>query len=234
MTISATADHAFLNDRAVCQRPVFPIGPRRAVWFRRRSLPGTGGTCTTTLNNGASCSIVIRFTPTVSGLATDQIQIDYNNGSLVTSSVRNIEATGATPALLTISHGATYNYGAIASGGSANHAFTVTNTGGSDATGITEVGLAAPFGFAGGSYPLAAVPAAATFRPVRRVSVVAYSPAASRFITATSLWITTTARTRRASTAAYRYGGGNVTDYFGRSYVQWNVRQAHTRIERSP
>ncbi len=68
------------------------------------------------------------------------------------SNTQNIKVVG-TPALLTLSDGPLYDYGAVPNGGSLDYTLTVTNTGGYPASSFSEVGLAAPFAFKGGSYP---------------------------------------------------------------------------------
>lgn len=121
--------------------------------YKGGSFPGTGGNCGITLNAGASCTFVVRFAPTITGLQLDTIHVDYNNGASVQVATRDVQGTGAVPALLTVSDGPTYNFGTLASGGSGDKSFIVTNTGGVPATALTGTGLAAPFSFKGGSYP---------------------------------------------------------------------------------
>lgn len=57
--------------------------------------------------------------------------------------------TGTGEAMLTISDGATYDFGDVPSGGQAQHVFTVTNQGDGDALGLGGT-VGAPFGFPGG------------------------------------------------------------------------------------
>ena len=45
------------------------------------------------------------------------------------------------------------DFGLIANGGTKTLSLTVTNSGSSVATGISEVGLGGPFGLLGGGYP---------------------------------------------------------------------------------
>ena len=118
------------------------------------TFPG-GGTCGATLaGSGTTCTFIIEYSPTVSGASSDTIDISYNDGSGSQTAQRLVVGTGAAPALLSISD-TNYNYGPHALNSSTNYTFTVSNTGGVVATGITGSGLAAPFVFAGGSnsYP---------------------------------------------------------------------------------
>jgi hypothetical protein len=51
--------------------------------FEGGSYPGTTGTCTTSLTAGSNCTISLRFQPTMTGLASDIVEIDYNDGVVV-------------------------------------------------------------------------------------------------------------------------------------------------------
>jgi hypothetical protein len=48
------------------------------------SFPGQGGTCGTTLESGATCTVEVSFVPQAQGLSQSPLQISYNNGSSVT------------------------------------------------------------------------------------------------------------------------------------------------------
>src|SRR5687767_4887487 len=56
-------------------------------------------------------------------------------------------------ALLTISDPLTYDFGTVVVGNTASKTFTVTNSGGSNATSVAGAALAAPFSYTGGTYP---------------------------------------------------------------------------------
>jgi hypothetical protein len=62
--------------------------------FQGGAYPGTGGTCAISLAAAASCTIVVRYDPTVLGVQSDTIVIDYNDGSAAQSASRNITGTG--------------------------------------------------------------------------------------------------------------------------------------------
>ncbi|MCB9025375.1 MAG: hypothetical protein H6625_03585 [Bdellovibrionaceae bacterium] len=52
-----------------------------AFGFKNSLYPGTGGTsCTGTLNNGQSCTIVVIFFTISAGLKLANVQVTYNNG----------------------------------------------------------------------------------------------------------------------------------------------------------
>ena len=48
--------------------------------FLGGAYPGTGGTCTGTLANGANCTVVVEFVPSATGALADTLTINYNDG----------------------------------------------------------------------------------------------------------------------------------------------------------
>lgn len=121
--------------------------------FYGGAYPGTSGTCGASLNSGASCTLVVQFAPTGTGMASDVISLSYFDGVLSQTANRHVMGTGAAPALLTISQTDPYDFGGGAIGSYTVYTFTVTNTGSVSATGLIGKGLAAPFEFYGGVFP---------------------------------------------------------------------------------
>ncbi len=121
--------------------------------FKGGSYPGTGGNCGASLNAGLQCTVVVSFSPASTGLFSNTLSINYNNGSGAAVANRDIEGTGAAPALLTVSDGPTFDFGNVAVNSSTDHTFTLENTGGVPASVITGTGLAAPYSFKGGTFP---------------------------------------------------------------------------------
>ena len=148
--------------------------------FKGGSYPGTGGTCSTSLNAGSSCTVVVDFTPSLVQTYNDTLDLSYFNGVATAHATRDVSGQGSL-AVLTISDGPTYNYGSVGLSQSASKTFTVTNTGGVGASSIADgVTLAAPFAYVGGSYPGTAGTCAATLAPAATCTiVVAFSPTAS-------------------------------------------------------
>jgi hypothetical protein len=123
--------------------------------FKGGVFPGTGGTCPSggsLAPAGATCTIVVSYTPASTGVHSDTVFVDYNNGLGAQSASNTIQGTGVSPALLSITDGPTYDYGTIVIGAPASSkSFTVTNSGASSATAISYGGISAPFTFGGGT-----------------------------------------------------------------------------------
>ncbi len=115
--------------------------------------PGTGGDCGASLAASASCTYVIEVTPSGTGALTSNFDINYNNG--VAADIENFtfNANGVLPAVLSISDGPTYDYGLQATSTVTSKTFTISNSGGYQATSMNGSGLVTPFNFSGGSYP---------------------------------------------------------------------------------
>jgi hypothetical protein len=146
--------------------------------YKGGSYPGTGGTCSTTLNVASSCTVVVQFNPTVVGVFNSTITINYHDGAAAQTATRNVTGTGANPALIGISDGPTYNFGTHAVGSATDHTFTLTNSGGVPATAMSGA-IAAPFTYKGGAYPGAGGTCGATLAVAANCTiVVTYSPVA--------------------------------------------------------
>lgn len=145
--------------------------------FTGGTYPGTSGTCGATILNGSPCTIRVNFSPVGLGVFTDTVELNYHDGVTTQLATRDVQGTGANPALLTISNGATYDYGNIVNGASADFTFTVSNSGGVSATAIAGSGLAAPYTFKGGTYPGTAGTCTATLTAGSNCTIVlTYSP----------------------------------------------------------
>ena len=155
LAVGSSSNHLFTVSNTGGQAATLMSGSGLAAPFQFSSgtYPGVSGSCGATLAAGANCTIEIQFSPLVNGVSNDTISISYNDGVAAQSATRDVTGTGLTPALLVISESDPYNYGSVSVGFTSNHIFTVTNTGGINATSIFESGLAAPFVFTGGAYP---------------------------------------------------------------------------------
>ena len=145
--------------------------------FKDGTYPGTGGTCAATLASG-TCTIVVNYSPATTGAQTGTINLAYNDGTTTQHATRDLSATGAAPAVLAISDGATFSYGTQATTSATDKTFTVTYTGGVNATSVSETTLASPMAFKGGSYPGTGGTCAATISANCTI-VVTYTPTAA-------------------------------------------------------
>jgi hypothetical protein len=157
------------NGGAVTATSVGGSGLAAPFTFKGGTYPGTGGTCSTSLNASASCTVVVTFAPTLSGLHADAMDIGFHNGAATQTSSRNIQGTGAPPATLGLSDGPSHNFGTKATGSTTDKSITITNSGGVAATGVAGSGLAAPYTFKGGSYPGAGGTCGATIAATRHL-----------------------------------------------------------------
>jgi len=125
------------------------------IWKGGGSYPGAGGDCGTTIaiSPGGDCTVTVTYTATANGDYTDTLQLNYWDGASNVSSTRPIE--GDTIAILTISDGATYDYGSVYVGSNEDKTFTVTNSGYADATSVSPAAFSLPVDYAwkGGTYP---------------------------------------------------------------------------------
>ena len=149
------ADHTFTiaNTGGVPATSLAITGLAAPYTFKNGTFPGTGGSCTSTLNATMNCTVVVTFAPTVAGIQNATLNVGYNDGVQAQSSVRTLTGTGVTPAVLAISDTSPYDYGAVVQSGTSDHTFTITNTGNLAASSIGITGLSGAFGYKGGSYP---------------------------------------------------------------------------------
>lgn len=101
-----------------------------------------------------TCSTIVRFAATTAGVSTNIFSYDYQyaGGTTQTASLATLTAT-VSPALITISDGATYNYTNVKTDAPASKTFTLTNSGATTATSLSVTGISSPYNFLGGSYP---------------------------------------------------------------------------------
>jgi hypothetical protein len=152
----ASLDHTFTvnNIGGVSATSIADSGGLAAPFsYKGGSYPGTGGNCGGSLNIATSCTLVVTFSPTVTGIHNDTIELNYNNGSTGVNAQRDLQGTATTPAVISIAGVNPHDFGSRALGSTTDRTFTLSNTGGVPATTLDGVGLAAPFDFKDGSYP---------------------------------------------------------------------------------
>lgn len=139
------------------------------------TYPGTSGNCGATLASG-SCTIDVTYSPTTVAVHPDTLQLDYNNGFVMTAATRNIQGTGITPATLTFSPSTLYNFGSHATGSQTDVTMTVSYSGSAPATSMAGAGVANPFSFKGGTYPGTGGTCGTTISSGTCTVVVTYTP----------------------------------------------------------
>ncbi len=147
--------------------------------YKDGTFPGTGGSCGSSITAGSSCTVVVRFRPTVGGTFDSAVAVGYNDGVTTTNATRPITGIGVDPAVLTISDGATFSFGSLDLNTPSDKTFTVTNSGPITATamGAGAPAFAAPFSFKGGSYPGTAGTCGATLAAAGTCTIVVrYKP----------------------------------------------------------
>jgi uncharacterized delta-60 repeat protein len=98
-------------------------------------FPGFGGTCSTQLNPGQSCSVKGLYLPIASGQTTTQFDVRYNNGLEEKTSSVVLSGTGVNVSKLAgIS---SFDFGVVSVGEPSQLTVGLTNTGGEHATGVS-------------------------------------------------------------------------------------------------
>jgi len=124
------------------------------------SFPGAGGTCTGMLPAGAACTVVVAFMPTGASSSTATLSVGYDDGTGPASTIRPLSGSGTSAPVVVVQDfdatnltPAAWDFGTRGIGVPVTHAFTVVNTGGAPASGMTAPPIGAGFGYVGGSYP---------------------------------------------------------------------------------
>lgn len=155
VTVGATAERLFVlsNTGGIQASTIAPVALTAPYSFKGGSFPGNGGDCSTSLAAGATCTFIVSFTPTAGGASNATIRLNYDNGVATQQATRDIQGAGVTPATLSISGAPTYDFGTKITGSVTEATLTVTNTGGSPASSILNLGISAPFAFKDGTFP---------------------------------------------------------------------------------
>ncbi len=63
--------------------------------FKGGTFPGAGGTCTTTLASGSSCTVVVSFSPLAATSYSGLFSLSYNDGLRLQTELKNLSGTGS-------------------------------------------------------------------------------------------------------------------------------------------
>lgn len=149
--------------------------------FLGGTYPGTGGTCGATLSAGASCTVIVAFSPPSSNLYNDTLTIDYHDGVTNQQATRDLQGVGAPPAVVQVSIDP-YDFGTQALGSTTTVTLTYSNSGGVSAQ-YTSATTSGAFQFVGGSFPGTGGTCNTTSIPAGNncTVVVQYSPGSTGF-----------------------------------------------------
>jgi hypothetical protein len=167
-TVGAAEDHTFTvtNVGAQTATALGDAGKLAGPFaYKGTNYPGSGGTCGNSLNVGASCTVVVTFTPSGNGVSSSTLTLNYIDGSAGQQATQALRGTSTTAALLQITTNPPNNGGGGGGGNgtpsfdfgtwgtAASQTFYVINVGAQSATQLQDGGgLGAPFAYAGG-YP---------------------------------------------------------------------------------
>jgi len=133
--------------------------------WKNANYPGSnGGDCGGMLAVGATCKLMVTFTPSGSATLFGQVRVAYNDGAATRTAIRAVSGTPTARAHVTVaeffgpnncSNCSPFDFGNVAVGMSAEYTFTVYNTGALAATAMSPSGgPSAPFAYkAPGGYP---------------------------------------------------------------------------------
>lgn len=145
MTNNGTAPAKILNTSFLSSPFSYPGG----------SFPGSGGTCGVDVNVGDTCTFQVSFAPGTVGSFSSTVVVQYNNSYQTAMYSLNFLGAGlaASSAFLAFQEGPQSQFGFVVPGNLETKTLTLSNSGGTGATGISATGLSSPFQFVGGAYP---------------------------------------------------------------------------------
>jgi hypothetical protein len=124
--------------------------------YKGGAYPGSGGSCGATLLAGASCQVVVVFSPVAAGPATGSVTVNYDDGAAAASAGRAVKGVGTAAGLLEIDEDSDHNnglvtsFGAVGIGSSADRKLMVLNIGASPVSAMSFAPPAAPFAYVAG------------------------------------------------------------------------------------
>ena len=122
--------------------------------FKGGTYPGAGGDCTTQVNPGSACNIVINYSPTGNGEHLQDITLNYKNTGNTETSTLNLKAWGFYPAQLALSSVGGLGWGDVATGENNDKVFVVAHQSGDvEGSALDLKNLEGPFSFKGGTFP---------------------------------------------------------------------------------
>ena len=112
------------------------------------SFPGTGGTCTTSLDRNSSCTIVLDLNSSSSGTFSDTINFSYHSGLQTKTIAKTLTAITKTKATVTYSDTGTLDFGTVRRNSTASSkTITLTYASGEVPATLTFPSLSYPFSY---------------------------------------------------------------------------------------
>lgn len=123
--------------------------------FAGGAYPGTGGDCGSTLAAGASCTLALKFSPSLAGFASGLLTLDYTHAFGFKTLELGLDGTGSplVEAHLDFSLGNLFDFGDADVNTNQAVTLTVTNSGDLEARFISPSPLNGVLSFLGGAFP---------------------------------------------------------------------------------
>lgn len=121
------------------------------ISFKGGSYPGSGGTCSTALKSGDTCTIILIYEPTTTNSHT--AIVNFNYADVLKSYSKTFQVSADSNPILSFEYGTTYDFGNKFVGTSTDLRIRISNTGKVTAQSISVNNLILPFSMKGGSYP---------------------------------------------------------------------------------
>lgn len=143
----ALAEHVFTVSNTGARNATTLTGAsfsNNAFSFKGGIYPGAGGTCGSILNPAASCTVIVRFSPTITGLQSASLTINYNDGTSAKTVSRAVSGngTGAPLPNLSFQTGTQGAFSPATVGDYSSLSLTVLNSGA--AVSDLKIGLVSP------------------------------------------------------------------------------------------
>jgi hypothetical protein len=151
-TTSSERSVTMTNTGPVSATTIAPVTVAAPFVFKGGVYPGTGGNCGGQLASLASCTMVIEFAPTSTGVRVQDLIMNYDNGYASVQASVQLTGEGLAQAIISISDANPYDFGTVNLNQSITRMFTLSNSGSVAGTALSG-SFIANFSFAGGSFP---------------------------------------------------------------------------------
>ena len=125
--LGSNTDHTFTIDNTggATATAIAPGVLTAPFTFKGGSYPGTGGTCGGSLAAAGSCTVVVTYSPTATGVHSDTMTLNYQDGAGAAVSNRDVQGIGANPAVIAISNAPNFDFGTVTVGSTTDQTLTL-------------------------------------------------------------------------------------------------------------